>query len=348
MMQAATLALPQLGAARGHLSVSSGDAVAAKAVLALHKAGRFDPGALRPTRAFPGALALIQGVFERWIRTMQSLFDGAGFSLAVGVGAGSAIRDWNESDDADDMRSKLEIVIGNQGGYPFGTSWILKRRYGTIERAAPGLARTALAMMDLASRHGLPLWTPLAALHGASWAYWSGCDDEREYIESMLGDGEDPADLDIFTRAEFDRAIPPDVSAPREMLKPLVLERLARSRARKDVASIARLCLEIRSACRADGKDKAFQDFYPERMRETAQLHHLAAMRWSSTDPVFRIYDDWANPAYEIGEALEAYGWHEVPIDPTALKTWFAGMERAFRIAALGQQLLPLIADKEA
>lgn len=348
MMHAATLALPQLGAVRARVAVSPGDARAAKAVLALHEAGRFDPGALHPSRAFPGALALVQGAFQRWIRTMQGLFERASFSMAVGIGQGSAINDLFSQTDCDDTKPILEIVLGNQDGYPFGTSWMLQRRYEAIEHAAPGLAATALAMINLASRHGLPLWTPQAALYGASFAYWGGCDDEREYLESM-GEGDaDSADMDILTHAGFDAAIPPAVSHPREALKIVELERFARSRTRRDRARIAQLCLEIRDACRKDRKIVAFHDFTPDRMHEIAQLHHFASVRWSKNDPTFRIYDDWANPAYENGEALEAYGWHEVPIEPAAIKVWFAGMERTFQIAALGQQLLALIAEREA
>jgi PRTRC genetic system protein F len=347
-MQAATLALPHLGAARAQITVNSGDALAAKAVLALHKAGRFDPGALHPSRAFPGALALIQVAFQGWIRTMQGLFERARFSMAVGIGQGSAISDLFSQTDCDNTKPILEIVLGNQDGDAIGTGWMLQHRYEAIERAAPGLAATALAMIDLASRHGLPLWTPTAALHGASFAYWGGCDDEREYLESMGEEDVDPAELDILTRAEFDAAIPPAVSHPREALKIVELERFARSRVRRDLARIAQLCLEIRAVCGKDGKSVAFHAFTPERMHEIAQLHHFASVRWKKNDPTFRIYDDWANPAYENGEALEAYGWHEVPIEPAALKVWFAGMERTFRIAALGQQLLALIAEREA
>jgi PRTRC genetic system protein F len=348
MMPTATLALPHLGTARAQVTVNSGDALAAKAVLALHKAGRFDPGALHPSRAFPGALALMRGTFERWIRTMQSLFERTSFSMAVGIGQGSAISDLFSQTDCDNTKPILEIVLGNQDGHPIGAGWMLQRRYEAIERAAPGLAATALAMINLASRHGLPLWTPQAALYGASFAYWGGCEDEREYLESM-GEGDaDPADLDILTRAEFDAAIPPTVSHPREALKIVELERFSRNRVRRDLARIAQLCLEIRAACRKDSKSVAFHAFTPERMHAIAQLHHFASVRWSKNDPTFRIYDDWANPAYENGEALEAYGWHEVPIEPAAIKAWFAGMERTFQIAALGQQLLALIAEREA
>lgn len=347
MMHAATLTLPQLGAARSGFCVNPGDANAAQAVLALHKAGRFDPGALHPSRVFPGALTLMQGTFERWIRTMQDLFEDASFSLAVGVGAGSAITNWDAA-RADEARPILEIVIGNQGGYPIGMGWILKRRYEAIERAVPGLGRTALAMIGLAGGRGLPLWTPWAALDGAMFAYWGGCDNEREWIADITDAGEDPDDIEIFRRADFDAAIPADVSAPREVLKRAELERLTRGRTRKDAARIAGLCLEIRAACRKERRSANFEDFMPDRMHETAQLHHLASVRWSKNDPTFRIFDDWANPAYENGEAIEAYGWHEVPIESAALKAWFAGMERTFQIAALGQQLLALIAEREA
>jgi PRTRC genetic system protein F len=340
---ATTLTLPHLGAARAHFAVNPGDAIAAGAVLALYKAGRFDPGRLHPARVFPGALALVRTAFEVWLRSIERQFEHARFSMDVGVGVGSAISD-TIGESTTDPRSILEIVLGNKRDDPLGTTWILKRRYEAIERAAPGLARTALAVIGLASRHGLPVWTPAFSLDAAQWAYWGGCEDEREWLEQMVAEGENPDDIEMLRRADFDRAIPPEVSLPREVLKPGQLERLARGR--KDTARIAGLCLEIRSACRR-GDDKAFQDFVPERVHEVTHLHHVAGVRWSDDDPSFRIYDDWANPAYENGEALEAYGWYEVPIEPPALKAWFAGMERKFHITTLGQQLLPLIAEEE-
>lgn len=348
MMQAAALTLPRLGAARPRYAVNSCDATAAKAVLALHKAKRFDPGALHPARAFPGALALIEGAFTRWISTVQQAFDGVSFRVGVGVGAGSMIDDW-DTVRAAAAGEILQIVIGNRLDDPFGATWILKRRYQAIEREQPGLARTGLHTLQLAHRHGLPLWTPAIALDAASWAYWAGCDDEREYLAQMRIEGEDPDDIEIFRRADFDAAIPAEVSHPKQVLKRAVLDRLSiDARRRPKVARIAALCLEIRAACLNDAKRTDYREFIPDAMHETARLHHVACVRWSADDPMYRIFDDWANPAYEAGEALEAYGWHEVPIEPAAITAWFAGVERGFRIAALGQQLLALIAERES
>lgn len=346
MMGTATLALPQLGVAPAQLAVNPGDALAAKAALALHEAGRFDPGALHPARPFPGALALIRGAFQRWLLGVQAQFDDARFSLAVGVGAGSAINEDFLPVSADKAAQRFEIVLGNHGGTPFQSCWILKRRYESVERAVRGLAGTALFWIGRAGGYGLPLWTPWRALDGAMWAYWAGCDDEREYLEQMVGEGEETDHLDMFTRAQFDAAIPAHIAAPRELLRRPALERLARSRVKKTAARIAQLCLEIRAECRRDDKDDEWQGFIPDREHEVVHLHHLAAVRWTNDDPSLRIFDDWANPAYETGEAIEAYGWHEVPVEPASLKAWFAGMERTFRIAALGQQLLALIAEQ--
>lgn len=167
-----------------------------------------------------------------------------------------------------------------------------------------GLGETLMYWLSQAHRL-IPIYTPNDALGMASYVYWSGCDNETEWRDMMERDGEDPADFEIVTRAEFDKAIPLWASVPRQRIKPKDLRGLdgnapwSKSRTRRVATLLSRMA--DRHADKAVWPD-------PLPMPDGADIFLRAAtLMWSDRDPMLRIADDFGNLAMEHGEYCEHF-----------------------------------------
>ena len=225
--------------------------------------------------------------------------------------------------------------------------WHLERRWRALENSCPGLAAAALLALEKAGLHSFPLFTPGAALHYASQAWWWGEENEEyvlaEYREEA-GKPDAPAPDDMPTRAKFDKALPPEVVHPRTKLRRSDLERLARRHT--DAGAIARGVLELTDLCAATHRGKKHEvDFRSCDDNGYLAASFAAALRWNARDPMFRVFDDYTNQHYE-GEGCEAlFGWYEMD-NAKDLPRLLPQIEAQIRIAAAIERLLPLVATR--
>lgn len=334
------LALPALTGAPRSLRATASDPMAARLALAL--AGDA-PIRMPRARTHPLELHVLQAELKAWLgREIAKL---TLFKPGVHVTVGA-------TPDHSSMREDLPLskAIGPHGytlflgtgqSYLIGPVFYLERRWHELEALAPGLAGAALAAIDHASRHSLPIFTPSAAEHFASYHWWMGEDDEAEVLANYREEaGENAPDPDdIHTRAAFDQALPRAVVRASGLTK-AKLERLAR---RRDVGEIARLALELKDgaarACRRDGEP----EFHSNDEQGMQAIGFAATLRWNARDPMPELFDHYINEAANCEGYEEAFGWY-VSHDPAELPAILCAIERRLELARLVERLLPLIA----
>lgn len=172
-----------------------------------------------------------------------------------------------------------------------------------IEADHAGLGETLMYWLNQAHRL-IPIYTPNDALGMASFVYWSGCENEAEWREMMLHDGEDPGDFEIVTRAQFDKAIPLWASKPKQRITPENLRGIdgnaswSKSRTRRVATLLSRL---------ADWHADKTQWPDPLPIPDDLVILRAATLMWSDRDPMLRIADDFGNLAMEHGEYCEHF-----------------------------------------
>lgn len=315
------LALPALQGVRARLSVAGASPLAARMALAI--AGD-DPLALR-ARSSPELHALQ--------RLVQARLDKAAAGLR-----------W--------MRCHVHVRArdGDGEGYTVGLAptehehlghvWNLSRTWPGLERAAPGLAATALAAIDRGQRAGLPVYLPGEALGHASYAWWHGEEDETMAIEVETLTA---ADLDIPTRTEIDRALPRFVQAPKARGRAYVEGLVGR---RDRVGEISRAIAALYALLRADARHHGALDFITQDENGCLMLAYAAAVRWKNRDPMMRALDDFAHDWASGGGWECAYGYYEHH-DPAMLGAILDAIDRRLAIAAATEALIDLIATKD-
>lgn len=161
-----------------------------------------------------------------------------------------------------------------------------------LESLVPGLGWTALREI---SNAGLPF--DLMEFHwledAARDSYWGGCDDEKEFYESM---GEDIEEYQGLTRAEFDETVPLKRMFELGDLKDSKLRELSSSGI-AEVAEVARLILQSRRLKKIDPVCNMNQlsgifDWH-------VSLDPTGIMGWKDFEVVERICDDYAEMMYQ-------------------------------------------------
>ncbi len=333
------LTLPSLAGVPIQLASPESDPLVARCALAV--GGPHWLPALSWTRGRV-EIAALTGVLGNWLDRARKTDGGLGmFDVGLRVLPGEAPPcDCNVRSD-----SPISVWIGNHPETPWRSVWYLERQWHAIERAAPGLAETALAMLNIASRRGLPIYTPFTALDQACWTWWQGEMDESEVLEMMRAEtdpGTTPEDLELYTRGQFDAAIPPCASQPKMRIKGAALARLARKRG--DVGELARALISLQAAITRDRRRKERFALHASDDDGYRALGWAATLRWNAQDPVSRLFDDDAEQASQCG-ADASYGWFILQ-DATDFPALLAEIECRFAVARSAARVIPLIAGR--
>lgn len=327
------LTLPSLAGVPGMYNTPAKDGGQLCAQYALAVAGK---GPLAPLKIPPAAAAastLLARDLSAWADRMSDKL--RYLKLKVHLSIGSV-------PDSEEQDATAALFLVSKESNVIGSVWQLEHRWRALERLAPGLAETALEAITFNSYHGaIPAYTPREALALASWVIWRGEEDESELIAELKQEGGKPEDYeDIFTRAKFDRAIPTNVSDPAKRWTQNQLEQRAAKSGK--VAEIARLVLEVREKIARVPRKTWFHRHDASSGEDAVQFAY--AIRWNGRDPMFWIFDDWANMQSQEG-FHEVLGWvtSEGPHD---FKQVLAALELRIESQAAIERLLPFIATK--
>lgn len=341
------ITFPSLAGIPAALTLPASDSLAARCALVIAP-----PGPIAPQRVRGG-----MPEHAVLIRQMNAWLDKAASSLqiirpALHLTLGAAISCECTREATHDV---VSVWIGNANGSAWDTRWTLERRWKALEREVPGLAQTALAVLEhVQYAAAAPIVTPMKTLGMAQWTYWM-CESNETTIlaeyadteEAMAqeGDGEPISNdrlaeqLGIPTRKQIDKALPIAASCARRIVPVGELERLARRKTPAGAVAAATLaCLN------AKGRKEKYT-LHCEQDDHWA-IGHAATIRWSHRDPTGRIFDDYVNRISEgCGSMEEFWGWFVLK-GPDALPALMQQLERQFRAMRAMEALLALIADR--
>lgn len=250
----------------------------------------------------------------------------------------------------------ITVWLANANGSAVDSRWMLERRWHAIERAVPGLAATALSVLESSRWIGAPTYTPSFALSLMQEVWWMGEDDERYVVEEYRAaeeaepeEGEVKLSHEAFceqngivTRARVDKAMPLFVSRPKRSLKLQDLERIGAGRGRW--RDLARAAAALWSARIVAEKSRPKFEMHSQQ-DEVWAVGFGAFVRWNGRDPMNRILDDHGNRLMESEHVEEAWGWFVLK-SPGDLVGFFAELAERLAIARLQEQLLEQLADR--
>jgi PRTRC genetic system protein F len=308
------LEIPHLSAAPRSYKTIAGNPLIARTALAL-----LDAGHIRPDAAGTPAQLLRQGL-QQWLAP-----------LTAGMRCVEIHLHYVEADAKD--RRDAEIALRTDLLRPL----IVGGDLGTLQKAVPGLGETVLWHLDHDMPGLLEIYTPASALSTACWMEWGGADDESFRVQECIDEGEDPANVEILTRAEFDKAIPPWASRPRERIKPAGLKRIAKGRGKAARVAAAVLALHaVRGNYESDDEGR--------RLWPPAQ-----ALRWSKHDLVsMRLLDDLGEQVFQSGEELQSFlefRFADTDADMAGLQPFLRTAEKSLRALQAADHLMQLIAE---
>lgn len=203
--------------------------------------------------------------------------------------------------DMDEKGAKKHFGVESEKTLTFAVSfaawhWFtLQERCEALEAKVPGLGETAIRWLDTHIHPLMTAVTPNFTLYAAQHVYWYGEDDESEAVEEILAMGEDPEDMDLYTKADFDASFPKMSYAAAEKLDRDALTSLL-SHPDREVADLAALLLEETPE---DGVGGSYlQQFCDDHM---PVLEPAICIGWSAADDTVQIVDDYFNREAECG-----------------------------------------------
>lgn len=335
------LSFPDIATAPRSYTTAEPNALAAR--LALSIAGD------RPIRAGHRAasqrleVGILQDQLQRWLDRMNA---GARFIRPlVHVSLYRAVTIFDDKPENED--ETYTVWIRNEPDELVGTVWTLERKWKALEARVPGLAAAALHAINHAGAHSFPLYTPGHAEYWATYQWWRGEDDESSILDDYRAELDDPkakAPDDMPTRAWFNKMLPPEVCRPSS--RQLTGKRLARvAHRRSDLGEIARQVIDLAQECRASHRRKSEFTFTSQDDNGFQGVGYSACLRWNTSDPMLRIYDDYTNEAANCEGVDDVFGWFvmDAADDMPAL---LAELEHYFRIVRKIERLIPLIATR--
>jgi len=204
--------------------------------------------------------------------------------------------------DIDNSLRCFETLSAKDDTLSFGIfydewAWFsLKEKIEALETKIPGLGETAISYMDgVLAQIGYPI-TPSRCLELASYHYWMGSDDEKDYLEEWGLNAEEEEEVEIFRRAEFDANFPVLSYNPSKKLDKEALQNLM-SHPDREVAELASFLLTF------DEGEGYSRPAYPSECGDDhlPVTSPLVCVCWKEADATMRIADDAINAEMEYG-----------------------------------------------
>jgi PRTRC genetic system protein F len=224
--------------------------------------------------------------------------------------------------------------------------YTLKRAITALEQECPGFGQTTLAVLEDALRLLPETISPNSTLNRAEYIYWYGEADENAVVEEyMAQDNVTPEDrdtwlaqMDIFTRAQFDASIPRWVNSPQSVRSRAAIKRNLHTGWAKNVFDKLDA---LQAAAQAVPIGLRFSDFSAGWPADFS-----IGLLWAENDVTRRVHDDFLNQLFEAGEGLEAVAVECVALDAKSLRRFKQRAENTIALACATEALIDLLGEK--
>ncbi|HEX3800212.1 MAG TPA: PRTRC system protein F [Verrucomicrobiae bacterium] len=226
-----------------------------------------------------------------------------------------------------------------------------------LEAALPRLGQTVLSTLDEGLHNSCRGMTPRSAYGWCQSAYWRGEMDESDFMDEIRGnyppgtsDADIRKDYNIYTKAEFDKAIPGWAGSG--AIKPfsyraLLAQRIKHPRHKNIVIATRALMKGLETLSRRSKSWKLSSDFDRFEHLEWEVCPFL--LNWNKYDnqgggdPMCQIWDDVINPMFEAGESSmeinAAFAWWDKP----SIERAVVRLRNYLHIMQLTENLIKLI-----
>ena len=263
------------------------------------------------------------------IRTMD------GFKLFAALDVDSLmISDYYGNDE--DIDQKWFVALCSEQTQKY---FNVKEKIEALEKAYPGLGRTAVFYAEQASFRTIQMFSPSAGLYHGSHLYWCGVETDEDLKEEMEA-GEAELDEEAFLPSQYKAAFPALFFTGR-CLKQDVLQTIAAGN--DEAAEVARVVLSIKNL---DGKKAAL----PGMSGFDAEPAFFSCFMGIGGEPdmLSRVLDDFYQMANECADHYgELHGVATVSFDKRAFRKWRAEMEKGFALYTQLDRLMHLIGEIE-
>ncbi|KVP71077.1 hypothetical protein WL30_27430 [Burkholderia ubonensis] len=248
------------------------------------------------------------------------------------------------------------ITIRSDNGYASAPVRYISEGINRLEKAAPGLGQTVLAVLYDVCNHYLPaICTPFETIGVAQQIHWYGEVDELSALEELacmhemdMPDKDDPDALDAFfealetpRRSSFFRSAPQWVCYPSRVM---TAEQVAGAHlSTADVIfvySVVGACDDIHRIVTSGGPFARIDS----RDADAESIDYAMYLLWDEEDGTTRALD--AHWHYAIqGDYLDAMTGVRLPLAGKHIGTWFDRMRNTAQLARATEDLISLISS---
>jgi len=217
-------------------------------------------------------------------------------------------------------------------------SLFIGNRTAHIEKACPGLGETLLFQIEKALCATFYCVTPERCLDLARYIYWQGEDDERQVVEEMLAEGENPDTMEIYRRSDYLAHLPDWAAESREKLSTDRLREIACTR-KGLVKDAAQAALDLAEQHIEDYRPPHFDEFVGD------NIDPALYVRWSENDDVGRVFDDFYHYVIQ-SECTEMHGYLSSKPDTEGIGKALEDIRQFFRILRALEKAFSLIGEQ--
>lgn len=160
------------------------------------------------------------------------------------------------------------------------------KRLLELEKAVPGLGKTALDVAQSAGARTTGCWSPLFVRDLSSYIYWRGAGTQEEWLEELEASGEDPDDYG-FSPKQYEEGFEVDWACSAQMeLDGFALVQ-ALDHPDPAVGDVVEKLCEL--MCLLNNRRSAFPDASPT---DRESVYRGCLIRWDENDPIEQVIDD--------------------------------------------------------
>ena len=213
----------------------------------------------------------------------------------------------------------------------------VKNKLETLEKACPGLARTAIEYAEKAGYRTFELFSPSHAFYQAGYIYWCGMDSDEDFISEM--GGEEGIDEDTLLPSQFLAAFP-TMFFSGNTLDRSTLQRVASPDTEE--GKTATVVLSIMDLIEQDVGMPDMKAYYAD------EAYFSAYVGMSEDDNIMlaRVLDDfYQNTGNGDGQYTDLYGIAELSFNKSSFCQWRDDMEGGFLLYQKMDELMQLIGE---
>ena len=253
--------------------------------------------------ALPTVQQSIESGMARWFERVSSGIQYMKPSLTMADSHEQlSLKDYyHEDDNLNRILTELKLASDSVFTFAMGAEkyveFCVNGKMAEFDKLAPGLYSTALSWLYGAADSCTFMAHPREVKGLCGAVYWMGEDDEKGYLEECYGeDEEDQCPEDIYTKAELEASLTPELLAPQDVLSD------------EDLASLAEVDGQVGDLARAvlalNGKGWHKKPTFPYALNKHSGCA-VATLRNNLEDDTQRILDDFDQYLGESEEATE-------------------------------------------